>query len=101
MLTPDEVVQKFVKVWAAGDLAATMSLVAEDARYTLHLSDELLFLGGETGGARQHRDRRCGRFPRASSTISCSARWPSLRVETSFASEWRFMYRHIASAARS
>lgn len=95
MLTPKEVVQEFVKVWAAGDLAATMRLVAEDVRYTLHLSNELLFLGGETVG-RDNIERALRRIrsefefllvrPRA-----IVARGDVVRLAL------EFMYRHVAS----
>jgi ketosteroid isomerase-like protein len=95
MLTPKEVVQKFVKVWAAGDLAATMSLVAEDARYTLHLSDELIFIGGETVGRdnieqalRQVR-REFDYLVFRPMTIVARGDVVRLRME--------FMYRHMAS----
>lgn len=95
MLTPKEVVQKFVKVWAAGDLAATMSLVAEDARYTLHLSDELLFLGGETVG-RDNIEQALRQVRREFDYLvfrpmAIVAREDVVRLRM------EFMYRHIAS----
>lgn len=95
MLTPKEVVQKFVKVWAAGDLAATMSLVAEDARYTLHLSDELLFLGGETVG-RDNIEQALRQVRREFDYLvfrpmAIVARGDVVRLRM------EFMYRHIAS----
>lgn len=48
-----EVVREFVGAWSAGDIPAAMSLVAEDAAYELHISNEVLPLGGETRGRNQ------------------------------------------------
>lgn len=94
-MTPREVVHKFVKVWAAGDLPTTMSLVAEDAVYTLHLSDELLFLGGETVG----RDN----IERALRQIRIEFDYLLFRPLTTVARgdvvrlRMEFMYRHVAT----
>lgn len=45
-----EVVRAFVSAWAEGDIDAAMSVVSEDAAYELHISNEVLPLGGETRG---------------------------------------------------
>lgn len=47
---PADVVGKFNKAWAAGDIGAVMALVAEDAEYALHLSNDILPFGGVTTG---------------------------------------------------
>jgi ketosteroid isomerase-like protein len=50
LLSPTEVVAAFNATWAAGDIAAALSYVAEDAVYELHISGELVSSGGVTEG---------------------------------------------------
>jgi ketosteroid isomerase-like protein len=45
-----EVVRSFNAAWAAGDIAAAMMFVAENAAYALYISNELMPVGGETIG---------------------------------------------------
>ncbi len=47
---PLEVVRRFNEHWAAGNIGAAMDLVADDAVYKLHVSEDLLPVGGETVG---------------------------------------------------
>jgi ketosteroid isomerase-like protein len=45
-----DTVREFVRAWSDGDIDRAMSVVAEDAVYELHISNEVLPLGGETRG---------------------------------------------------
>jgi ketosteroid isomerase-like protein len=47
---PIDVVRRFNALWAAGEIEASMQLVAEHAVYRLHISEDLLPIGGETVG---------------------------------------------------
>jgi ketosteroid isomerase-like protein len=47
---PTDVVRQFNEAWAAGDIDAGMSLVADYAVYALYISGELLPIGGESIG---------------------------------------------------
>jgi ketosteroid isomerase-like protein len=47
---PAEVVTKFNAAWGAGDIDAALSLIADDAVYELHISNEVLPFGGEAVG---------------------------------------------------
>jgi len=47
---PDDIVRLFNAAWAAGDVDRALALVADEAVYTLHLSDDLMPIGGETVG---------------------------------------------------
>ena len=49
-LSPTEVVPAYNSAWAAGDIAAALAYLAEDAVYDLHVSRELLPAGGQTSG---------------------------------------------------
>jgi len=48
--TPTDVVRRFNTAWVAGEVDRAIAVVAEDAVYALHLSDDLLPTGGETIG---------------------------------------------------
>jgi ketosteroid isomerase-like protein len=48
--TPVEVVERFNTAWAPGHIDEAMRHVAEDAVYTLYISEELLPFGGQTVG---------------------------------------------------
>jgi ketosteroid isomerase-like protein len=48
--SPLDIVARFNKAWAAGDIDAAMAVVGEDAVYRLHLSNDVLPFGGVTEG---------------------------------------------------
>lgn len=47
---PEETIRRFLKAWAVGDTARSFPYIAEDAVYSLHISNEVLPFGGETVG---------------------------------------------------
>ncbi len=47
---PIDIVRRFNSAWVAGEIDRAIAVVAEDAVYALHLSDDLLPTGGETVG---------------------------------------------------
>lgn len=91
----EETVRRFIKVWASGDIDASLRFIADDAVYALYISREVLPFGGETVGlANIERTLRLMRSqwdyllfrPRAVVAIIDTVR---VRVE--------HMYRHRAS----
>ena len=90
-----ETVAQFVRVWAAGDIDASMRFIAEDCVYALHISNEVLPFGGVTAGRanieavlRQIRDKFDYLVYRAHNIVA-EGHLVRLRVE--------HMYRHRAS----
>lgn len=92
---PEDVIRRFLAVWAAGDIDACVGFLAEDAVYALYISREAVPFGGETVGRRdiEHALRQIRRQwdylvfrPRNFVTDGDSVR---LRVE--------HMYRHRSS----
>ncbi len=47
---PASIVRDFQKAWEANDLDAAIALMADDAIYTLHISDAIVPYGGEHRG---------------------------------------------------
>ncbi len=47
---PLEIVEQFNAAWADGNIEAAVALLADDAVYELHISNEVLPFGGETAG---------------------------------------------------
>ncbi len=86
---------QFVRVWAAGDIDASMRFIAEDCVYALHISNEVLPFGGVTAGRanievvlRQIRDKFDYLVYRAHNIV---AEGPMVRLRV------EHMYRHRAS----
>ncbi len=48
--TSEVTIRQFVIAWAAEDIDASVRLIAEDAVYVLHISNEVLPFAGETVG---------------------------------------------------
>lgn len=49
-MTAEDIVRRFLKLWAAEDIDSAIRLVAEDAVYALYISKEAVPFGGETAG---------------------------------------------------
>lgn len=93
--SPKQLVTEFNRLWAFGDLTTAFSYVHDDAVYQLHLSGELVAIGGETAGKayiepamRKIRDTFGYLVWRPSSIVESGE---EVRVQL------EFLYRHIPS----
>ena len=92
---PASVIRRFSQAWAAGDIDATMALIAENAVYTLHLDEDAYPFAGETRG--KPAIRAALEQMRAAFDYTLYRPFPAVVDGNRVRHQVEFMYRHRAT----